>query len=87
MNNIDKETRDKTLFAMNYSAVMLDVFEDFLEEKGITIENDEKDEDSSDAILYGTDYDNIEQKLLPILVDFFKEAKTKTEINTESYGS
>lgn len=39
---------------------ILDVFENFLKEKGITIENPEKDNDPDTAILYGTDYSNLE---------------------------
>lgn len=41
---------------------IIDFLEDFLEEKGITIPNPEKDEDPDDentAIIYGTDYGNI----------------------------
>lgn len=37
---------------------VVDVFEDFLESKGISIENEERDEDEETAaIIYGSDYD------------------------------
>lgn len=41
---------------------IIDIFEDFLENKGITIENDER-EDSDDCILYGTDYGYLQDKI------------------------
>lgn len=53
---------------------IVDVFEDFLAEKGIQIQNPEKQEAVSDgedldtiAILYGTDYGNIENKVAEIM--------------------
>lgn len=37
---------------------IVDVFEDFLESKGISIENEERDENEEiAAIIYGADYD------------------------------
>lgn len=41
---------------------MIDTVEDFLEEKGVTIDNPEKEEEEDDentAILYGSDYDSL----------------------------
>lgn len=39
---------------------IVDVFEDFLESKGISIENEERDENEEiAAIIYGADYDAI----------------------------
>lgn len=53
---------------------IIDVFEDFLDEKGIDISNDEKDEAASEgenpAIIYGTDYGNIESEIEEILVNW-----------------
>ena len=53
---------------------IVDVFEDFLAEKGIQIQNPEKQEAVSDgedldtiAILYGTDYGNVENKVAEIM--------------------
>lgn len=45
---------------------IIDVFEDFLEEKGIDIDNDEKDVDNA-AIIYGSDYDYISEGIEDIL--------------------
>lgn len=45
---------------------IIDTFEDFLEEKGIDIPNDEKDDRNdpeSAAIIYGTDYGNLQSAL------------------------
>ena len=39
---------------------LVDVVEDWLEEKGITVDdipNDERDGEENDAIIYGSDYD------------------------------
>ena len=48
---------------------LIDVFEDFLEEKRIDILNPEKEEDDSDnlAILYGSDYDVLSDQIESIL--------------------
>ena len=42
---------------------IIDIFEDFLEEKGIDIPNDEKEDSESPAIIYGTDYGNLQDDL------------------------
>lgn len=46
---------------------IIDVFEDFLDEKNITFENDERKDTEDAAIIFGTDYDAIVQKLEGIL--------------------
>ena len=50
--------------------VMVDVVEDFLEEKGITkedIPNDERENDPDAAIIYGSDYDELADKFANII--------------------
>lgn len=45
---------------------IIDVFEDFLDEKEIFVPNSEREEDKdfeNRAIIYGTDYSNIQDKL------------------------
>ena len=42
---------------------IIDIFEDFLEEKGIDIPNDEKEEEEYSAIIYGTDYGILQTNL------------------------
>lgn len=50
---------------------LIDVFEDFLDEKGIMIPNPEKNEDPDNpANLYGTDYENIQSALEETLVNW-----------------
>lgn len=52
---------------------IVDVFEDFLEEKGIIIANDEKDGDEDDAIIYGSDYDEIADGIREIISRWISE--------------
>lgn len=49
---------------------IIDVFEDFLEEKGINILNEEKKESDDPAILYGSDYALLESDIMDILVNW-----------------
>lgn len=46
---------------------ILEVFEDFLEEKNIEIPNEEKKENPNAARLYGEDYYNLEDRVTEIL--------------------
>ena len=52
---------------------IVDVFEDFLEEKGITIANEEKEGDDDDAIIYGSDYDEIADGIKEIISRWISE--------------
>jgi hypothetical protein len=47
---------------------IIDVFEDFLHEKNVTFENDERENSEDAAIIYGSDYDAIRQELENLLV-------------------
>ena len=55
---------------LEFLGCIIDVFEDFLTEKGIEIQNDEKEEDEDAAIIYGTDYDNLESSLESLLIQY-----------------
>lgn len=46
---------------------IIDVFEDFLEEKGIEVLNDEKEGTENEAIIYGSDYGNISTEIETLL--------------------
>lgn len=46
----------------------IEAFEDFLDEKGIVIPNDEKDQDPDASNIYGTDYGNLESRLEDLLI-------------------
>lgn len=62
MNEIEKDIKLKEkCFAI------LEVFENFLYEKGINIPNDEKEGDENAAIIYGTDYGNLEDEVMELL--------------------
>lgn len=63
---------------------ILDCFEDFLEEKGVEIWNDEKMESENPAILYGTDYGNLEEEVASVLVNWgLLESKETPHTSTE----
>ena len=48
----------------------IDIFEDFLEEKGIDIPNDEKDQSpDTAAIIYGTDYGVLSDQIESLLIN------------------
>ena len=53
--------------APEFIGQIVDVFEDFLDEKGITIENEEREGDDDEAIIYGTDYDEIADGIREII--------------------
>lgn len=55
---------------MEFLGQIIDSFEDFLEEKKVTIKNHEKTEDNhsdNPAIIFGSDYDNIEDSIRRLL--------------------
>ncbi len=52
----------------------IDVFEDFLDNKGICIDNADRDEDDDNAaIIYGDDYDILADEILSVLHNWEKE--------------
>lgn len=56
---------------LEFLGQLIDVFEDFLDEKGIMISNPEKNEDPDNlANLYGTDYGNIQSALEKTLMNW-----------------
>lgn len=48
---------------LEFLGEIIDIFEDFLEEKGVMWENDERDECDDSAIFYGTEYAQVEDQL------------------------
>ncbi len=46
-------------FCRETIATIIDVFEDFLESKGVRIENGEHEGNEGEAIIYGSDFDNL----------------------------
>lgn len=48
----------------------IEAFEDFLDEKGIVIPNDEKDEDPDASNIYGTDYGKLSDRIEELLTKY-----------------
>lgn len=47
---------------------IIDIFEDFLEDHNIDIPNEERDgDDDNPAIIYGSDYDRLQNELLELM--------------------
>ena len=42
---------------------IIDIFEDFLEERGVVLQNQERDEDEYTAIIYGSDYGQLQDMI------------------------
>ena len=52
-------------------SLIIEAFEDFLEERGIDIPNEEKEQDPEHAsLIYGSDYMNLESDIEEILVSY-----------------
>lgn len=49
-------------------ALIIETFEDFLEEKGIDIPNPERDDDPCGSLIYGTDYGILSDRIESLLV-------------------
>ena len=48
---------------------IIDIFEDFLEERGIVLPNEERGQDPDNAaIIYGTDYGQLQDELAGMMV-------------------
>ena len=57
-------------FNKELPSCIIDCFEDFLERKKITIENDEHEGDEGEAIIYGSDYDDLMNEVTDTLKNF-----------------
>lgn len=51
------------------AVLIIEKFEDFLEEKGIVIPNKEKEEDDMASNIYGSDYYKLEDGIMELLGD------------------
>lgn len=47
---------------------IIDIFEDFLEDKEIDIENEEKKDSENPAIIYGSDYGKLQSEIEDLLI-------------------
>lgn len=52
---------------MNTVHKILDIFEDFLEDKGVWIENEDREGDEGEAILCGMDYDRLYEEIKALI--------------------
>lgn len=59
---------------------IIDIFEDFLEEKGIDIDNPEKEDNDDASIIYGSDYGILQDRLTDLM-------KAWRIINDETHNS
>lgn len=58
---------------MNRLDILVDIieaFEDFLDDKGIVIDNPEKEEDEFASNIYGTDFGNLSDRIETILTGY-----------------
>ena len=49
------------------AVLIIEKFEDFLDEKGIVIPNEEKAEDDAASNIYGSDYYKLEDEIMDLL--------------------
>ena len=76
---MDNQTR------LELMASIIETFEDFLEEKGIVIPNDEKEQSPDSACnIYGTDYGNLSEDLENVLMAYGLFEEHDSEITVES---
>ena len=78
---------EDTLYLREYSSCIIDTIEDFLEEKHVKIDNDEKDDETEEAIIFGSDFDSLSNSITGILLELVNTSKNKTKINLEDYSN
>lgn len=59
---------------------IIDIFEDFLEFKGIEIENDEKEGTEEETIIYGSDYGILQTNIETMLDNWNTEKKQMEKV-------
>lgn len=64
------EPMDENTYRLTTISYFIEAFEEFLEEKGIDIPNDEKAEDPYASTIYGTDYGILSDKIEELLVKY-----------------
>ena len=63
---------------------VIELFEEFLDDKGIVIQNDEKAEDPGASNIYGTDYGDLQWQLLNLFEDWECNGKVNNVMNSWS---
>lgn len=62
-----KEAEKPKVVPRESVATIIDIFEDFLEERNVTIDNPDKDGDETEAIIYGEDFDILMSGIIGVL--------------------
>ena len=60
---------------LEFIGQIIDIFEDFLGERGVTLPNDEREQDEDAAIIYGTDYGQLQTELIDTMWNWGIEVK------------
>ena len=69
-------------------SLFIEAFEDFLDEKGIVIPNDEKDDDPDASNIYGTDYGILSDRIEELLTRLENTSEPTEETRfKDKYGS
>lgn len=63
---------------MTISQIIVEIFEDFLEARGVTIPNPDREEDPDSAIIYGMDYAELEENVEDLLQNWMENEIGKT---------
>lgn len=71
------------IFAKEYAAAIIDVIEDFLTEKDVVIDNDEHDNIEDEAIIYGSDFDFLMDKIVGTISELC--SNIGCEVDTENW--
>lgn len=69
-----------------YAATIIDVFENFLEKKGVSINNEDKVGDEGEAIIFGSDFDDIMSDILIPLEELTIESRKSDAYNMNTYS-
>ena len=69
-----RENAERVICLKPFAERMIDTIDEFLLEKGMTIENPEKEGDETEAVIYGSDYDDVEERILDVLRSLMAKA-------------
>ena len=69
-----------------YSVEIVELFEDLLEEHNITIPDEDRTGDESEARLYGMTYSNLEEDVLHILSQLVLMVKKLPDAEIDTYN-
>lgn len=78
---------EKELFLKNYAAGIIDTVEDWLDEKGVRIPNEERDKEDPEnaANIYGEDYDSLEYGIMNVLEELTESAGYSGSVITDRF--